>query len=134
MLTGLQGSRSSRGSPGAEERQSATVSKAVVRAAGLLQLKQTVLADILGISGATASRLVAGKYQLEPARKREWEFALLFVRFFRSLDAILGHGAQAQTWLHSPNAALGARPIELVRTAEGLIRAVDYLDAYRGRL
>ena len=42
----------------------ATVSKAAVRTAHTLDLTQSELAGILGISRATASRLVAGKYQL----------------------------------------------------------------------
>ena len=111
-----------------------TLSKAVIRAADLLKLPQTVLADVLGVSEATASRLVTGQYLLKPTHKREWEFALLFVRFFRALDAILGHGEQARLWLNGPNTALGDRPINLLRTAAGLVHVVDYLDAYRGRL
>src|SRR4051812_39372492 len=41
-----------------------TLSKAVTRAAQLLGIAQTLLASILGVSPATASRLVAGAYQL----------------------------------------------------------------------
>src|SRR5690242_10980200 len=57
---------------------SATLTKAVVRAAGFLGLSQATLAQVLGVSGATASRLVGGRYALQPERRREWEFALLF--------------------------------------------------------
>lgn len=73
-----------------------TLSRAVTRAAHLLGVKQTQLASILGISTATASRLVAGEYKLQPNRK-EWEFGSLFVRLFRSLDALLGHSEQAHS-------------------------------------
>ncbi len=113
---------------------SATVTKAVVRAASILELNQAALAEILGVSPATASRLVAGSYSLQPTRKREWEFALLFVRLFRSLDAIVGNDRDARTWLTGDNTALGGRPIELIRGAEGLIRVLHYLDASRGRV
>jgi transcriptional regulator with XRE-family HTH domain len=112
----------------------ATLTKAVLRAAVLLRIKQSLLADILGISPATVSRLHAGRYLLDPHRAKEWELALLFVRLFRSLDAIVGHGPEAQTWLQSENLGLGARPAELIRSTEGLVRVVHYLDAYRGRL
>jgi uncharacterized protein (DUF2384 family) len=112
----------------------ATVSKAVVRAADLLKLNQSTLADVLGISPATASRLKSGAYALQPTRKREWEFALLFVRLYRALDAIVGAGEAAQAWLRGPNAALGGRPVDLIRSAEGLVRVVHYLDAHRGRI
>ncbi|MEJ0099204.1 MAG: antitoxin Xre/MbcA/ParS toxin-binding domain-containing protein [Pseudomonadota bacterium] len=111
-----------------------TVTKAVVNAAGILGLSQAALAEILGVSAATASRLVAGNYSLQPARKREWEFALLFVRLFRSLDAIVGNDRDAKTWLDGENTALGGRPIELIRGAEGLVRVLHYLDASRGRV
>ena len=112
----------------------ATLTKAVVRAAGFLSLSQAALADVLGISPATASRLVSGSYSLQPARKREWEFAMLFVRLFRSLQAVVGNDADAQAWLRNENLALGARPLELIRSAEGLVRVLHYLDASRARL
>ena len=112
----------------------ATLSMAVGRAAELLRLNQSTLADVLGMSPATASRLKSGAYALQPTRKREWEFALLFVRLYRSLDAIVGSSGQAQLWLRGPNIALGGRPLDLIRSAEGLIRVLHYLDAHRGRL
>ena len=111
-----------------------TLSKALHRATAILGLSQTALAEILGISKATASRLAAGTYHLDPVRRKEWELALLFVRMFRSLDAVVGHGEQARTWLRGPNAALGRPPIEAIATAEGLVRVVQYLDAVRGRI
>ena len=113
---------------------SATLTKALVRAVVLLGLSQAALADVLGVSPATASRLVGGRYTLQPARKREWEFALLFVRLFRSLDAIVGNDREAQAWLRDQNRALGARPLDLIRSAEGLVRVLQYLDASRGRV
>src|SRR5262245_42920152 len=113
---------------------SATLTKAVVRAAGLLGISQAALADVLGVSAATASRLIGGRYALQPVRRREWEFALLFVRLYRSLDAIVGNERDAQTWLRNPNLALGAKPADLIRSAEGLVRVLHYLDASRSRI
>ncbi len=111
-----------------------TLSKAVVRAADFLGLNQAALADVLGVSRPTASRLVGGLYQLEQGRAKEWELALLFVRVFRSLDAIVGHGDSARSWMKGENVALGGRPIDLIRSAEGLVRTIHYLDAARGRI
>ncbi len=119
--------------PGEQAGASATLTKAVVRAAGFLGLSQAALAEVLGVSGATVSRLVGGTYQLQPARRREWEFALLFVRLYRSLGALVGNDADARTWLRSDNLALGAKPLDLIRGAEGLVRVLHYLDASRGR-
>lgn len=111
-----------------------TLSKAVTRAAGLLGLSQSAMAEVLGVSPATASRLHAGTYVLDPGRKKEWEHALLFVRLFRSLDAIVGHDDKARQWLSGRNLALNAPPAELMRTSEGLVRVVHYLDSARGRV
>jgi transcriptional regulator with XRE-family HTH domain len=119
---------------GKDPSASTTVTKAVVRASGLLGLNQAALAEILGVSAPTASRLMAGNYSLQPTRKREWEFALLFIRLFRSLDAIVGNDRDAQAWLRGENRALGSRPLELIRSAEGLVRVLHYLDASRGRV
>lgn len=110
----------------------AVVSKAVVRAADFLGMTQRQLGRVVGLSEASASRLVGGKYQLSPDRPKEWELALLFVRLFRSLDAMWGH--EARTWMHAPNTALGAAPIEIATQITGLVRIVDYLDAARGRV
>jgi uncharacterized protein (DUF2384 family) len=112
----------------------AVLSKAVVRAARLLGLTQRDVAAALGISEATTSRMFAGKYVLSRERAKEWELAVLLVRLFRSLDALWGHEASARTWLTSENLALGGRPADLVRTVEGMVRVVAYLDAARGRV
>lgn len=112
--------------------EAATIlSKAVGRAAQRLGISRALLAQVLGVSAPTISRLYQGKYQLEPNRK-EWEFALLLVRLFRSLDSIVGDEETARTWLNSPNLGLNERPIELIRNTEGLVRVVHYLDASRG--
>jgi uncharacterized protein (DUF2384 family) len=116
------------------EKSEATLSKALVNAAGELGVTQSVMADVLGVSDATASRLFAGTYRLNHNRKYEWEFALLFVRIYRSLTAIVGPGEPARQWLQAENKGLIGRPIELIRTAQGLIRVLEYLDSFRGRI
>ena len=107
------------------------LSKAVTRAAERLEISRTLLAKVLGVSPATITRLFSGEYQLDQNRK-EWEFALLFVRAFRSLDSIVGDETTARKWLNSENRGLNGRPIELIRNTEGLVRVVQYLDASRG--
>ncbi|MFA7241784.1 MAG: antitoxin Xre/MbcA/ParS toxin-binding domain-containing protein [Sulfuricellaceae bacterium] len=108
----------------------AVLTKAVARAAERLDVSRSLLAKVLGVSSATISRLYGGEYQLDQRRK-EWEFALLFVRAFRSLDSIVGDEASARKWLNSENLGLNGRPIELIRNTEGLVRVVQYLDASR---
>lgn len=115
-------------SPAAE---AAVLSKAVTRAAERLGISRALLAKVLGVSPATVTRLFAGHYVLDPARK-EWEFGILFVRAFRSLDSIVGADETARQWLCSENLGLAGRPVELIGQTEGLVRVVQYLDAARG--
>jgi transcriptional regulator with XRE-family HTH domain len=107
---------------------------AVMRAAALYDISQSALAQILGVSPSTVSRMANGAYTLDE-QKKEWELGALFVRLFRSLDAVVGsNDATARGWLTGENSGLKAKPIDLIRSTEGLVRVVQYLDAARGRL
>ncbi|WP_374474658.1 antitoxin Xre-like helix-turn-helix domain-containing protein [Zoogloea sp.] len=108
----------------------AVLGKAVARAAERLGLSRALLAQVLGLSPASVSRLCSGTYHLDPKRK-EWDFALLLVRLFRALDSIVGDESSARRWLASDNLALNGRPVDLIRNTEGLVRVVHYLDASR---
>jgi Protein of unknown function (DUF2384) len=117
-------------SPAAQE----TLTHAVLRAAELLEIPQSELAAILGLSTATVSRMTSGRYLLQPERK-EWQLATLFVRLFRSLDSITGgRDDLSRTWLRSHNHALTAEPATLLSNIESFVRVVQYLDATRARV
>ncbi|MGG5807706.1 antitoxin Xre-like helix-turn-helix domain-containing protein [Falsiroseomonas sp. CW058] len=110
------------------------VSKAVIRAARHLGLTNAAVADILGLSEPTVSRLAAGTYALDPAGK-PYELALLLIRLFRGLDAMVGgEEAPMRAWMRSPNLALAGIPADQVRSVSGLVEAVAYVDAARARL
>ena len=112
---------------------SVVVTKAVRRAASTLGLTQRELARVLGVSESTVSRLGAGK--LLDETKKETELALLLVRVFRSLDALVGGDeVKAREWFGAANTHLGGTPRERVQTAEGLVHVASYLDAMRGKL
>jgi hypothetical protein len=111
--------------------EEAVVTRAALRAAERLGLSNKVLARVLGLSEASVSRMGSGAYLLKPGDKA-FDLALLFVRLFRSLDAIAGGDEQtARAWLRSENVALGGTPIALVESVDGLVIVVGYLDARR---
>jgi len=112
----------------------AIVTKAAVRAAARLGLTNRALARVLGVSEATVSRMGAGTYLMKTADK-PYEVALLFLRLFRSLDALSGGDEQvARAWLRNDNLALGGAPAALMESLTGLITVVGYLDARRAHV
>ena len=118
----------------ARPEQSAVVSKAFLGAARRLGLNQKEQASLLGLSAASLSRLVRGERQVDLGGK-EAELALLFVRLYRSLDALTGvDDAKSRLWLHANNNHLAGEPSELIQSIQGLVHVVEYLDAMRGRL
>jgi DNA-binding XRE family transcriptional regulator len=120
-----------RGRRSAPVSEAAVATKAVLRAAARLGLSNKTLAKIIGVSEATVSRMGAGSYQLGRGDK-PFELALLFVRVFRSLDAIAGGDqAVATAWLRSENLALGGTPLTLIQSVPGLVHVLAYLDARR---
>lgn len=111
--------------------EGAVLATATQRAAALLGLNGAALARILGVSEATVSRIGRGERGLPPESK-EGELALLLVRLYRSLDALVGNDeARRLAWMRSPNDALGGVPATLILSAQGLVAAVAYLDAMR---
>jgi|SRR5581483_832922 len=108
--------------------------KALLRAGEKLGLNQKDLGEIVGLSAASVSRLAAGKLDLEPESKNG-ELALLFLRLFRALDAVVGGDEEkARAWFFAKNAHVGGVPSERARTIEGLVHVAEYLDAVRGKL
>lgn len=119
--------------PAASADAAAVLTKAALRAAEVLGVPQRTLAEIIGVSASTISRARATPID---ADSKAGELARLWVRVFRSLDAIVGsNDSAARAWLDSPNAAFGgARPLDRLRSAEGLIHVLHYLDSARARL
>lgn len=119
--------------PVSEPDPGVVLTRAVLSAADRLGVRNNRLATVIGTSEASVSRLSAGR-RIDPGSK-EGELALLFLRLFRSLDALVGGSdAQARAWLHADNAHLGGVPADRIRSVEGLVDAIQYLDALRGRL
>lgn len=113
------------------ERDRRIVSEATLEAARLLGLSQGALGQILGLSASSVSRMKKGAFRL-PTDGKQWELALLLVRVYRGLSAICaGDGSAMRAWMTHYNHDLAAVPIERIRTVDGLVDVLDYLDAHR---
>jgi hypothetical protein len=109
----------------------AVVTKAVLRAAGRLGMSNRVLSRVLGLSEASVSRMGSGSFLLTPGDKA-FELGMMFVRLFRSLDAIVGGDDEAaRGWMERENTALRGVPRDLIQSLTGLVNVVGYLDARR---
>ena len=111
--------------------EEAVLTKAVLRAAERLGLTNKALAGVIGVSEATVSRMRSGGYSLQRGQKA-FDLAVLVVRLYRSLDAIVGGDETvARAWLKNRNEALDAPPASLIATIPGLMNVIQYLDARR---
>jgi hypothetical protein len=117
--------------PESVPKESGVITKATIRAAERLGIKANALSRIVGVSEPTISRMRKGEYVLEPGQKA-FELAILFVRFYRSLDAIVGgDDSVAADWIKNKNTGLDGIPLELIQTVPGLANVIAYLDSRR---
>ncbi len=109
------------------------VTKAMCRLAELWQLDASTLAAILHITPHAAGKLLKQQRVLKPSNTSEWDRALLIIRAFRSLDAVMGnHLNNERAWLTSHNSLFQRTPLEAMESTQGLVHVVEYLDAIRG--
>lgn len=106
------------------------VAKAMFNAAERLSVDKHTLEKTIGMSDSTLRRVErSGKMPTDP---KKMELALLFIRLFRSLDAIAGGDANTvRSWMHAENSALRGRPVDLIKTVTGLVDVLGYLDSRR---
>lgn len=117
--------------PESAPNESGVITKAALRAAERLGIKNNALAKIVGVSEPTVTRMRKGDYLLERGQK-PFELAILFVRLYRSLDAVVGgDDTVASSWIKNKNIALNSVPLELIQTVAGLTNVIAYLDSRR---
>ncbi len=105
------------------------VAKAAFNAAHELGLSQRALAQAIGVSEATVSRMKGGGFVLQG---KPFELATCVIRIFRSLDAIAGADPDTMCgWMSNHNRDLNGIPREMLVQATGLITVMNYLDAAR---
>lgn len=110
------------------------LTQATLRAATQLALGGSELACIIGTSPSTISRLGAGLKTIN-SQSKEGEMALLVVRLFRSLDALVGNDSQRRLdWISSHNHAFNAVRSEFIQSAQGLVSVVNHLDGMRAKV
>lgn len=120
--------------PRPDDQRATVLTKAVLRAAILMKITNKELAQIIGVSPSFVSNLKAGTALLAMDSKPA-ELAAHFIRAFRSLDAIVGGDeGTAAAWMRHANTALGAAPIDYMKSVYGLIDTVSYLDQRRAPL
>jgi Protein of unknown function (DUF2384) len=119
-------SRALRSMPEHSTTSPATLTKALLRAAQELGLSAD-LSSLLQSSPDDIASLQSGARVLD-AQREEWMRALKIVSLFRTLVSLVGTTERARAWLGSPNQALGASPIELLRSSDAE-RVHRYLDA-----
>ena len=111
----------------------AVLAKAALNAAAELGLKQADLAAVLGLHRTAVSRLKRNS-SLDPESK-QGELALMLVRLARALFALTGGD---ETWIRhfmqTPNKVTGGVPAEQIRTVEGLVTVLQFVDAIRGKI
>lgn len=111
-------------------KEGVVLTKATIRAAERLGIPQRSLGNILGLSESVISRMKNGDYTLE--RGKPFELAALFVRMYRSLDAIVsGDEKTAREWLRNENLVFKTRPLDSIEKVQGLLHVIQYLDTRR---
>lgn len=118
----------------ARAKEASVATKALLRAAARWGLPHKELAALVGVSPSSMSRIAAKARPVDLATK-EGELALLVLRIFRSLDALVGGDDQkARLWLTHENTHLGGVPLSLMHRIEGIVRVAEYLDAMRAKV
>ena len=106
----------------------AVLSKAVLNAGRALGLSQAEIGRVVGKDRTTLRR------GLDPESK-SGELALLFIRVYRALHALVGgDAASLEHWMATENLHTGGVPRAQVASVQGLTRVVEYLDAIRGKV
>ena len=100
--------------------------------AAALQLSREELSEIIGPNTATLSRIFTKSNAYINPLSKEGELARLLLRLYCSLDVLFGGNQnQCQLWLRSHNKHLSGIPIDLIKSIEGLVFVIEYLDSMR---
>jgi len=104
------------------------LAKAFANAGKALGISQAELGVIIGKDRSNF------RNGIDPKTK-SGELALLFIRCYRSLFALVGgHTKDMKHWMQVENNHTGGVPNEQVQSVTGLAHVVEYLDAMRAKI
>ncbi len=107
--------------------------KAFFNATEQLGLDNSQIGNILGLDRTTISRL-KNRQEIKAASKNA-EFAILLIRIYRALFAMVGGDSETiQHWMTTHNKHLNGTPAKLVCSLQGIVKVTEYLDAIRGKV
>ena len=117
---------------GSAEERGRVLTKAVLNTAERLQLNDEELGVIIGVDPSGIAQMRRKELFLKEGAK-SFELAVLLVRLYRSLYALMGGDENAMcAWIRVKNSALGdVPPVERIRRVTGLVDVVAYLDSRR---
>ncbi len=109
--------------------KASVLAEALLNAGKHLGMSQADLGEVIGKDRSAVSR-----GRIDPASK-PGELALLFIRCYRALYVLVGGGdEQMKHWMHTENSHTGGVPAQQVKSVQGLVAVLEYLDAMRGKL
>lgn len=109
--------------------QASVLAEALVNAGKLLGMNQADLGKVIG-----RDRTVISRGRIDPVSKAG-ELALLFIRCYRALFVLVGGDPEhMRHWMQTENLHTGGIPAEQVKTVQGIVTVLEYLDAMRGKL
>jgi hypothetical protein len=107
--------------------------RAVLETSEFFGLSAEILGKVLGRDRTSITRLKKNP-TIDP-KSKTGELALLLIRVYRGLFAILGGNQSAiKEWLRQNNLALHGQPITQIQSIMGLTSTVQYIDAMRGKI
>lgn len=105
------------------------IAKALLKTKELLNLTGPEVEEVTGISESKLSRIKRHDATINDDKK--YQLAVLLIRLYRSLDSITNNDDVSSQWIRNGNLALHGVPIELIKSPQGLIDVINYLDSRR---
>ena len=116
-----------------DQRDSELLLKTVRAIGRAYELSATELSRITGIKAGDLAR-TNGEEGKDTLTAKQTQAAQEMLRLYKELSALFGQDdSAASRWLRTKNLDFDARPIDLIKTADGLERVRQYLRDYHSR-